>query len=119
MAVDNVLQYTAVLANGTAVTVSACSHPELFWALRGGGGGTFAVITSATYVLHPHPPAGAAGATLTVKALRGAGSVAMLIDAFLAALPDLNSPARAGVVAGGYFFFSSTEPDWCVCDGWS
>lgn len=112
MAVDNVLQATVVLANGSSVTASACSHPELFRALRGGGGGTFGVMTSVTYAMHPHPPGGAAGALILVKALRGAGSVAMLIDAFLAALPDLNTPLRTGVVAGGYFFFSQMEPDW-------
>ncbi|XP_055340387.1 uncharacterized protein LOC129589599 isoform X2 [Paramacrobiotus metropolitanus] len=53
LAVDNVLEFTLVTANGTLLTVSACCNKELFWALRGGGGGTFGIITSVTYRLHP------------------------------------------------------------------
>ena len=42
--VDNVVSFDAVLANGTIVTADACSNTDLFWALRGGGGGSFAVV---------------------------------------------------------------------------
>jgi hypothetical protein len=42
---SNVLQAVVVLANGTIVTASKCSHPELFWALRGGGSG-WGVVTA-------------------------------------------------------------------------
>jgi FAD binding domain len=38
--VDQVLEYEVVTADGKFQKVSACSNPELFWALRGGGGGT-------------------------------------------------------------------------------
>jgi FAD/FMN-containing dehydrogenase len=38
-----------VLANGSAVVSSASGDPDLWWALRGGGGGNFAVITSLSY----------------------------------------------------------------------
>lgn len=31
LAIDNVVSYRIVLANGTAITVSADSHPDLFW----------------------------------------------------------------------------------------
>ena len=71
MAADNALRFDVVLANGTAVTASACSNEDLFWALRGGGGGTFGVVTSCTYAAHPFPAAGAAGAFLTVELLQG------------------------------------------------
>ena len=37
-----------VLADGTEVVASASSHPDLFWALRGGGSGSFGVITHFT-----------------------------------------------------------------------
>ena len=50
--VDNVLQFTVVLADGSHVTTNAHQNPELFWALRGGGGGTYGVVTSATYKTH-------------------------------------------------------------------
>jgi hypothetical protein len=47
--VDNVLQFTVVLADGSHVTTNTFQHPDLFWALRGGGGSTYGVVTSVTY----------------------------------------------------------------------
>ena len=47
------LEFTIVLADGTLVTTNAYQHPDLFWALRGGGGGTYGVVLSATYKTHP------------------------------------------------------------------
>ena len=51
--VDQVVDMTVVLTNGTVVTIDSCSHPDLFWALRGGGGGTFGVVTHVHYKLYP------------------------------------------------------------------
>ncbi len=42
---DRLRRATVVLANGEAVVADAVSHPDLFWALRGGGGGAFGVVT--------------------------------------------------------------------------
>ena len=47
--VDNVIQFTLVLASGEYVTTNQYKNADLFWALRGGGGGTFGVIVTATY----------------------------------------------------------------------
>jgi FAD/FMN-containing dehydrogenase len=52
LACDNTLAYDVVTADGTRITASADSHPDLFWALKGGGG-NFGVVTSITYRLHP------------------------------------------------------------------
>ena len=113
MAADNLLSVDAVLANGTAVTASACENADLFWALRGGGGGSFAVATSCTYRAHPFPAAGAAGAFLTVELLQGNTSFAVLMDGWLAYAPTLSFAAAnaGGVVAGGYFLPVLNAPE--------
>lgn len=46
LAADQVLALEAVLANGRFVTVTEESDRDLFWALRGGGGGMFALASS-------------------------------------------------------------------------
>lgn len=43
-------------ASGQYLHVTAHSHPDLFWALRGGGGGTYGVVTSVTYLTHDPTP---------------------------------------------------------------
>lgn len=53
---DRLRAATAVLADGSVVTASPSSHPELFWALRGGGGGAFGVVTSLDFEPTPWQP---------------------------------------------------------------
>src|ERR671937_2628939 len=52
LAADNLLGVELVTADGDVLRVDADSHPDLFWALRGGGG-NFGVVTGFTYRLHP------------------------------------------------------------------
>lgn len=54
--VDNVIQFTIVDSAGDHFTANAYKNPDLFWALRGGGGGTYGVVTSATYRTYPEFP---------------------------------------------------------------
>lgn len=49
---DNVLAFELVDAAGERRTVSATEHPDLFWALRGGGG-NFGIVTAFTFQAHP------------------------------------------------------------------
>jgi FAD binding domain/Berberine and berberine like len=52
---DRLVGATVVTADGQARTVSAGSDPDLFWALRGGGGGNFGIVTSFTFSTVPAP----------------------------------------------------------------
>jgi FAD/FMN-containing dehydrogenase len=63
LTVDNVLAIEMVTARGDHVRASADEHPELFWALRGGGG-NFGVATAFEFAMHPVGPAVLAGLVL-------------------------------------------------------
>jgi FAD/FMN-containing dehydrogenase len=55
LAADNLVSVELVTADGQHVTASAAEHPDLFWALHGGGG-NFGVVTAFTFHAYPHGP---------------------------------------------------------------
>jgi FAD/FMN-containing dehydrogenase len=56
MLVDDLLSAKVVLPDGRSVAASPKKNSDLFWALRGGGGGNFGIVTSFTFRTHPTPP---------------------------------------------------------------
>ena len=67
---DNVVSFQLVTAQGEILQVDAGSHPDLYWALRGGGG-NFGVVTEFEFALHPEP-----GTALSVEFLFDVSSAA-------------------------------------------
>lgn len=72
LGVDRVVQFTIVTPDGVLRTASACQNDDLFWALRGGGGGTFGVVLDATHRVE-HAPMPIAVANMTLPADISAG----------------------------------------------
>ncbi|KAH8917633.1 FAD-binding domain-containing protein [Atractiella rhizophila] len=53
LGLDNVLEFTLITVTGAILKVNANTYPDLWWAVRGGGGGTWGVIFDVTYKTHP------------------------------------------------------------------
>ncbi|KAG9105493.1 hypothetical protein FRC07_009243 [Ceratobasidium sp. 392] len=55
LGVDRVRQFRIVTPDGKLRVANECQNTDLFWALRGGGGGTFGVVMEVTSEVVPHP----------------------------------------------------------------
>ena len=55
LTVDNILEIDIVTADGTLLTANECENTDLFWALRGGGGGTYGIVTRMVHKAHDPP----------------------------------------------------------------
>lgn len=82
--IDNLLSAEVVLHDASVVMASESSHPDLFWALRGGGG-NFGVVTSFEYRLHPVGPVWAG---LLVHPLERLTPMLRFYRDFVAGAPD-------------------------------
>ncbi|KAJ7208796.1 FAD-binding domain-containing protein [Mycena rebaudengoi] len=102
MASDNALEFQVVVASGELLTVNSISHPDLFYALRGGGAGSWGVIVSATVRTFP-----IFNATLSVILLASTDTTALSTLAGVHAqhIFDID-PVRGGQ----YFFLTQTSP---------
>jgi FAD/FMN-containing dehydrogenase len=97
LTVDNLLEAELVLANGERVRASADENPDLFWALRGGGG-NFGVVTSFLFRLHE---VGTVVGGPTFWAVEDAAEVLSAYREFLPSAPR---------ELGGFFAFHTVPP---------
>ncbi|KAF4449047.1 hypothetical protein F53441_7697 [Fusarium austroafricanum] len=94
LAVDNVLQMTMVTPAGKILTINEDNHPDLFWAMRGGGGSTFGVLTSITMKVYKTPKITASAFTIGTSA--DAPFKYDLIAYIFSQLPSLSDAGLSG-----------------------
>ncbi|KAJ2974356.1 hypothetical protein NUW58_g8684 [Xylaria curta] len=87
---DNIIQATIVTPEGSLITANKCQNTDVFWAIRGGGGGTFGVVIDVTVKALPMPYVSLLG--LNVYAANGTSSVLWLN--FVSKLVSLLSEAQ-------------------------
>src|ERR687887_2809097 len=96
LAADNLVSAEVVAADGRVLSASEDEHPDLFWALRGGGG-NFGVVTSFRFALHPLGPTVMAGPVFW--AADDTADVLRFYRDFAAEAPDdLGTVVRLGTV---------------------
>jgi hypothetical protein len=67
LAADQVLEWEVVTIDGRHLIVTPEKYADLYWALAGGGGGTFAVVLSVTFRIFPEGPVAGGAMTVTSK----------------------------------------------------
>ncbi|WYZ42556.1 hypothetical protein EsH8_VI_000255 [Colletotrichum jinshuiense] len=86
LAADNTLSFEVVTPTGELITASRTENQDLYWALSGGGGGNYGVVTSITTRAHPDAVVSGAKFAVTVS---DNNTLYQVIDAFHAALPEI------------------------------
>jgi len=96
LTIDNLVEAEVVTAQGEIIRASADDHPDLFWALRGGGG-NFGVVSSFRFALHPVGPTLLAGPVFW--AAEDTTEVLRFYRDFVADAPDeLGNIVRLGTI---------------------
>jgi hypothetical protein len=101
---------TIVLSTGEYLTVNRHQYPDLFWALLGGGGGTYGILTSVTYRTYPSLPV--AAAVVVIKTV-SANTTQALFTELLRMTPQLSDAGWAGYgrVTNNHISFLGIAPD--------
>lgn len=118
LAADQVLEWEVVLASGKVVKASRDSpeHSSLYWALCGGGGGTFAAVVSVTVKAHPWMAMSTASLTFLLPEGEDEASERFYsgIEAFIEQVPSIGD---AGVVTVWFITAGSFTLDTAFAPG--
>ncbi len=97
LTIDSLLEAEVVLLSGEVVTASASSHPDLFWAIRGGGG-NFGIVTHFTF--QAQKVDGVVSGTINLDPHDLAGALKGLRDVMTQAPEKLNATLMARPAVG-------------------
>ncbi|GAB7352182.1 hypothetical protein MBLNU459_g2661t1 [Dothideomycetes sp. NU459] len=118
LAADQTLEWDVVTGSGQLLTASRLQNEDLYWALSGGGGGTYGVVVSLTVKAHQDGPVSGANLTFTNAGVSQEAYYSA-IETFHASLPAI---VDAGAMSVWYFTNSSfsisplTGPDVSAAD---
>ncbi|KAH3971739.1 hypothetical protein HBH70_139220 [Parastagonospora nodorum] len=100
LAADNVLAMTAVIADGRIVEMHNGLNEDLFWAFRGGGGGTFGIVTSVVVKAFPKTPVVTGNIRFSTQPDRGSNN-SISTETFWAGMKAYWTQATSICDAGG------------------
>ncbi|THH08033.1 hypothetical protein EW145_g2989 [Phellinidium pouzarii] len=102
LAADNCLEYNIVIANGSFITANEVENTDLFWALRGGGAGSWGIVVSATFRTFPAFTATYHNSMILAPNADAGGKLAELHAKHIFDWDDVH--------AGQYFYFFNNVP---------
>ncbi|XXG95857.1 hypothetical protein Hte_002128 [Hypoxylon texense] len=105
MGADQVLEWEVVTAGGQHLVASPAKNPDLYWALTGGGGGTYAAVVSVTVRAHQLAKVSAANLSFGTNANVSTGLFNSAVRTFLRTLPDVGEGGTwsAWILTAGTF----------------
>lgn len=112
MASDNVLEWEVVTADGRHLIATPTENQDLYWALSGGGAGTYAVALSMTTKIYPDlGPIGAATLSFNTSSSPNNESYATAIQGwwqFLPSVVDTGATVDFNLVSGSFLLYNIT-----------
>lgn len=111
LASDHAVEFEVVLADGSIGKASACTNPDLFWALRGGGGSTYGVVTSVVLRTHEDVSMVQYALNVTIPILPN-GTAGTANDTFWELVNRWHTmaPALNDLGGSGYYFLVTNFP---------
>ncbi|KAJ5681032.1 hypothetical protein N7536_012171 [Penicillium majusculum] len=109
MGADNIIEAVIVTPSGEVLTASHCQNEDLFWAIRGGGGGTFGIIISVTVKAYKMPSTMLMGIQVSARNNISSKEWYSLVARMHGEFPQLQ---KSGVY--GYYTMSSSPMSFTV-----
>ncbi|KAH8589398.1 hypothetical protein B0O99DRAFT_636793 [Bisporella sp. PMI_857] len=107
---DQILEAQVVLASGRVVTASACQNPELYTAIRGGGGGTYGIVVSTTIKAHPQSPVVAQDLSFYPRSNADISAFFQALTTLYASFPEISEAGYSGYGNWAYSSFGPVVP---------